>query len=123
MLRQILIDNTLGDWLAAALVFLLTFTVLPLVRSYIRSRRARDASRDLPPPAALPEPVRVELPEPPAAAAPKPAAPSAAGTSRLGELKKPGAIPARPAAPSIIRPAAGSAAAAAVLKGFGFGKP
>jgi small-conductance mechanosensitive channel len=53
IIRQILIENTLGDWLAAALVFLLTFTVLPLVRGYIRSRRSHYANRDLPPPVAL----------------------------------------------------------------------
>jgi small-conductance mechanosensitive channel len=53
MLRQILADNSLVDWLAAALVFLLTFTVLPVVRSCIRSRRSHYANRDLPPPVAL----------------------------------------------------------------------
>ncbi|HEY5377047.1 MAG TPA: zinc-ribbon domain-containing protein, partial [Polyangiaceae bacterium] len=54
---------------------------------------------------AAPEPARAELPEPPVAPAARPAAPSTAGTSRLG---KPGAIPG----PSILRPAAGSVAAA-----------
>ena len=29
--RQIVLDNTLSDWLVAALAFLLTFTVLPVV--------------------------------------------------------------------------------------------
>jgi small-conductance mechanosensitive channel len=53
MARQILQDNTLTDWLAAAAVFLLTFTVLPLVRGYLRARRGHEASRDLPPPVAL----------------------------------------------------------------------
>jgi small-conductance mechanosensitive channel len=53
IIRQILIENTLGDWLSAALVFLLTFTVLPLVRGYIRARRSHYANRDLPPPVAL----------------------------------------------------------------------
>ncbi|HEV7986527.1 MAG TPA: hypothetical protein VGP20_10185, partial [Steroidobacteraceae bacterium] len=53
MFRQILIDNSLSDWLAATLVFLLIFTVLPLVRSYLRARRSRYANRDLPPPVAL----------------------------------------------------------------------
>jgi small-conductance mechanosensitive channel len=53
MLRQILVNNSLYDWLAAALVFLLTFTVLPLVRSYLRARRSHYANRDLPPPVAL----------------------------------------------------------------------
>ena len=52
-IRQILGENTLSDWFGAALVFLLTFTVLPLVRGYIRSRRSGDANRDLPPPVAL----------------------------------------------------------------------
>src|SRR5882724_6124012 len=62
------------------------------------------------PPPAAPEPPRVELPEPPVAPLPKPPAPSSAGTSRAGEARKPGAIPARPS-PSILRPAGGSAAA------------
>lgn len=53
IIRQILIENTLGDWFAAALVFLLTFTVLPLVRGYLRSRRSHYANRVLPPPVAL----------------------------------------------------------------------
>jgi len=53
LIRQILADNALSDWLAAALVFLLTFTVLPLVRGYIRARRSHYANRDLPPPVAL----------------------------------------------------------------------
>jgi small-conductance mechanosensitive channel len=53
LIRQILGDNGLSDWLAAALVFLLTFTVLPLVRGYLRSRRARYTNRDLPTPVAL----------------------------------------------------------------------
>jgi small-conductance mechanosensitive channel len=51
--RQILIDNSLADWLAAALVCLLIFAVLPLVRSYLRARRGHYANRDLPPPVAL----------------------------------------------------------------------
>jgi small-conductance mechanosensitive channel len=53
MARQILQDNSLTDWVAAAAVFLLTFTVLPLVRGYLRARRGHDANRDLPPPVAL----------------------------------------------------------------------
>ena len=52
-LRQILIDNSLADWLAAALVFVLIFTVLPLLRGYVRARRSRYANRALPPPVAL----------------------------------------------------------------------
>src|SRR3984893_6563209 len=51
--RQILIDNSLSDWLSAALVFLLIFAVLPLIRSYLRARRSRYANRVLPPPIAL----------------------------------------------------------------------
>jgi small-conductance mechanosensitive channel len=51
--HQILIDNSLSDWLAAALVFVLIFTVLPLVRGYLRARRSRYANRDLPSPVAL----------------------------------------------------------------------
>jgi len=51
--HQILLDNSLSDWLAAALVFLLIFTVLPLVRSYLRARRSRYSNRALPPPIAL----------------------------------------------------------------------
>jgi small-conductance mechanosensitive channel len=53
MARQIVQDNTLTDWVAAALVFLLTFTVLPVVRGYLRARRSHSADRDLPPPVAL----------------------------------------------------------------------
>ncbi len=52
-IRQILIDNSLLDWLAAALIFLLTFTVLPLVRGYLRARRARYLNRVLPTTVAL----------------------------------------------------------------------
>src|ERR1019366_1211632 len=53
MLRQILVHNSLADWLAAALVFLLTFTVLPLLRGYLRARRSHYANRALPPAVAL----------------------------------------------------------------------
>ena len=53
MLRQILVNNSLADWLAAALVFLLTFTVRPLLRGYLRARRSHYANRDLPPAVAL----------------------------------------------------------------------
>ncbi|MGA2024859.1 MAG: mechanosensitive ion channel family protein [Steroidobacteraceae bacterium] len=49
MARQILLDNSLTSWFAAALAFLLSFTVLPLVRSYARARRrARYAEREPP---------------------------------------------------------------------------
>jgi hypothetical protein len=53
ILPQILGANSVAEWLAAALVFLLTFTVLPVMRSYIRSRRGHYANRDLPTPVAL----------------------------------------------------------------------
>jgi small-conductance mechanosensitive channel len=53
MIRQILLDNSLNDWLAAALAFLLTFTVLPLLRRYLVGRRAHAAGRGLPTPVAL----------------------------------------------------------------------
>jgi small-conductance mechanosensitive channel len=53
ILRQILGANSVAEWLAAALVFLLTFTVLPVMRGYIRSRRGHYANRDLPTPVAL----------------------------------------------------------------------
>ncbi len=52
-IRQILVDNSLLDWLAAALIFLLTFTVLPLVRGYLRARRAHYLNRVLPTTVAL----------------------------------------------------------------------
>jgi len=48
LVRQILMDNSASDWLAAGLVFLLTFTVLPMVRGYLRARRDRTSSRELP---------------------------------------------------------------------------
>jgi small-conductance mechanosensitive channel len=48
IVRQILQGNSLTDWSAAALAFMLSFTVLPLVRSYARARRARYADRELP---------------------------------------------------------------------------
>jgi small-conductance mechanosensitive channel len=51
--HQILIDNSFADWLMAALVFLLIFTVLPLVRGYLRSRRSHYVNRNLPTPVAL----------------------------------------------------------------------
>jgi hypothetical protein len=53
MLRQILVNNTLFDWLAAALVFPLSFTALPLLRGILRSRRNRYADHTLPTPVAL----------------------------------------------------------------------
>ncbi len=52
-LRQILVDNSLADWLSAALVFALIFTVLPLLRGYLRARRNHYLNRPLPTPVAL----------------------------------------------------------------------
>ena len=43
-----LLHNSLADWLLAGLAFLLTFTVLPLARRYLESRRRRHAGRELP---------------------------------------------------------------------------
>jgi small-conductance mechanosensitive channel len=51
--RQMLVDNSASAWLYALLAFLLTFTVLPLIRGYLRARRQRYADRDLPPAVAL----------------------------------------------------------------------
>ena len=51
--RQMLLDNSASAWLYALLAFLLTFTVLPLIRGYLRARRQRYAGRDLPPAVAL----------------------------------------------------------------------
>ena len=53
LLEQTLLDNSAAAWLYAAAAFLLTFTVLPLVRGYLRARRQRYAERDLPLAAAL----------------------------------------------------------------------
>ncbi|MFI4868907.1 MAG: mechanosensitive ion channel family protein [Steroidobacterales bacterium] len=46
--HQTLIDNSPTAWLYAAAAFLLTFTVLPVIRGYLRARRQRYAGRDLP---------------------------------------------------------------------------
>jgi hypothetical protein len=51
--HQMVLDNSPSAWLYAALALLLTFTVLPLVRGYLRARRLRYANRDLPLAAAL----------------------------------------------------------------------
>jgi small-conductance mechanosensitive channel len=49
MLQNIqLLHNSLADWLLAALVFLLTFTVLPLARRCLEAHRRRHAGRELP---------------------------------------------------------------------------
>ncbi len=47
-LSQVLHDNSLADGLGAALAFLLTFTVLPLLRRYVGARLARQAGPTLP---------------------------------------------------------------------------
>jgi small-conductance mechanosensitive channel len=46
--RQTLLDNSASAWRYAALAFLLTFTVLPLLRGYLHARRQRYANRELP---------------------------------------------------------------------------
>jgi small-conductance mechanosensitive channel len=51
--RQMLLDNSAAAWLYAAAAFLLTFTVLPLIRGYLRARRQRYANHDQPLPVAL----------------------------------------------------------------------
>jgi small-conductance mechanosensitive channel len=48
LLHSLLLGNTPRDWLLAALIFLLTLTVLPLVRGYLRARRTQYESRELP---------------------------------------------------------------------------
>jgi small-conductance mechanosensitive channel len=53
LVHQMLLDNSAAAWLYAAAAFLLTFTVLPLVRGFLRARRHRYAERDLPLAAAL----------------------------------------------------------------------
>src|ERR1700684_4325752 len=46
--HQMLLDNSASAWLYAALAFVFTFTVLPVIRGYLRARRQRYANRDLP---------------------------------------------------------------------------
>ncbi|HEY4975612.1 MAG TPA: mechanosensitive ion channel family protein, partial [Steroidobacteraceae bacterium] len=46
--HQMLLDNSASAWLYAVLAFGLTFTVLPLIRGYLRARRHRYADRDPP---------------------------------------------------------------------------
>ena len=46
--HQMLLDNSAGAWLHAGRAFLLIFTVLPVVRGYLRARRQRYTGRDLP---------------------------------------------------------------------------
>jgi small-conductance mechanosensitive channel len=43
-----LLHDSLADWLLAGLAFLLTFTLLPLARRYLESRRWRHAGREPP---------------------------------------------------------------------------
>jgi small-conductance mechanosensitive channel len=46
--HQMLLDNSASAWLYALVVFGLIFTVLPLIRGYLRARRHRYADRDVP---------------------------------------------------------------------------
>ena len=48
LLHLRILDNSLADWLLAALAFLLTFTVLPLARRYIAARIRRYQGREQP---------------------------------------------------------------------------
>jgi small-conductance mechanosensitive channel len=48
LVHQMLLDNSAAAWLYAATAFLLTFTVLPLIRGLLRARRQRYADRELP---------------------------------------------------------------------------
>ncbi len=43
-----LLHNSLADWLLAALAFLLTFTVLPVVRRYLAAQRRRYSGPEMP---------------------------------------------------------------------------
>ena len=51
--QNIVLGNSLQDWLLAALAFVLTFTVLPLLSGLVRSQARRYEARDLPVAAAL----------------------------------------------------------------------
>src|ERR1022692_4312550 len=46
--HQTLLDNSASAWLYAALAFGLIFTVLPLIRGYLRARRQRAGGRAVP---------------------------------------------------------------------------
>jgi small-conductance mechanosensitive channel len=46
--HQMLLDNSASAWLYALLAFLLTFTVLPVIRGFLRARRHRYADHELP---------------------------------------------------------------------------
>lgn len=49
----VVLGNTLGDWTVALVAFLVTFSVLPVVRGFIAARRRRWAGSDREPPAAI----------------------------------------------------------------------
>ena len=53
VLQRVVLGNSVQDWVLAALAFLLTFTVVPLLRGVVRSQASRYAKRDLPLAAAL----------------------------------------------------------------------
>jgi small-conductance mechanosensitive channel len=46
--HQMLLDNSASSWLYALVAFGLIFTLLPLIRGYLRARRHRYADRDVP---------------------------------------------------------------------------
>jgi small-conductance mechanosensitive channel len=46
--QQIVLGNTLQDWLLAAVAFVLTFTVLPLLRGVVQRQARRYEARELP---------------------------------------------------------------------------
>jgi small-conductance mechanosensitive channel len=46
--HQMLLDNSASAWLYAALAFVFIFTVLPVVRGFLRARRQRYVNRDVP---------------------------------------------------------------------------
>ena len=48
-----LVWNTVGDWVLALLAFLITFTVVPLLKRYIAARRRRWAEQQIEPPVAI----------------------------------------------------------------------
>ena len=48
-----LVWNTVGDWVLALLAFLITFTVVPLLKRYIAARRRRWAEQQVGPPVAI----------------------------------------------------------------------
>ena len=48
ILDRVVLGNSLSDWLLAALAFLFTFTVLPLLRSFVRRQARRQAEHEFP---------------------------------------------------------------------------